>query len=240
MSPYAFSWEPVYIVLPAIAAALYARAARNDPPGALRVASFAAGALLVAAPLNSPMETIAIKRLLLIHLVQNALIADIAPILLLLGLTQGMKAAVARRGGNRIRARWAIVAWVAAWYGTHLALFYDFALKDTWALNIEHGALIAGGLLFWWPLVAGRLSPPLALGYLGAAFVASSFLGLAFIFSTRPFYSFYVHQPRLWGFSAERDQNLGGIAMNGEQTLVFLVAIGWYISRLLADERDQA
>jgi hypothetical protein len=27
--------------------------------------------------------------------------------------------------------------------------------------------------------------------------------------------------------------------MNGEQTLVFLVAIGWYVSRLLAEESAQ-
>jgi cytochrome c oxidase assembly factor CtaG len=239
LSPTAFSWEPIYIALPLAAAVLYARAARRDPPGALRVALFATGLFLIAAPLNSPMETIAIKRLLLIHLIQNALIADIAPILTLLGLTPAMRAWVARHGGSRIRARWAIVAWLAAWYGTHLAGFYDFALENTWALNVEHGLLIAGGLLFWWPIIAGRLSIPAALAYLGAAFVGSSFLGLAFIFSSKPFYSFYEHAPRMWGLSAARDQNLGGIAMNGEQTLVFLVVIGWYVSRLLAEEPDR-
>jgi cytochrome c oxidase assembly factor CtaG len=53
--------------------------------------------------------------------------------------------------------------------------------------------LILGGLLFWWPLVSGRLSPPPALAYLGAGFVLSSFLGLALIFSSRPFYSYYEH-----------------------------------------------
>ena len=233
MSPTDFSWEPAYIVLAALAAAAYAR---GDRPSRWRLASFAAGLFLVVAPLNSPMESIASKRLLLVHLVQNALIADIAPILILLGLTPAMKAWLERRGARRIRARWAILAWLAAWYGTHLAGFYVWALDTGWALNIEHGLLIAGGLLFWWPIVSGRLSAPAALAYLGAAFVASSFLGLAFIFSSHPFYSFYEHAPRLWGFSAIRDQNLGGIAMNGEQTLVFLTAIGYYVSRLLAEE----
>ena len=125
-----------------------------------------------------------------------------------------------------------------AWYGTHIAGFYNWALDSGWALNIEHALLIAGGLVFWWPLVSGRLSVPAALAYLGAAFVASSFLGLAFIFSSRPFYSFYEHAPRLWGLSPTRDQNLGGILMNAEQTLVFLLAIGWYVWRLL-DEEDE-
>jgi putative membrane protein len=239
VSPTDFSFEPAYIVVTVAAAAAYAWAARSDRPSRLRVASFAAGAFLVAAALNSPLETIASKRLLLVHLLQNALVADVAPVLVLLGLTPAMKAWLARHGAHRVRARWAILAWLAAWYGTHLAGFYNWALDTGWALNIEHGLLILGGLLFWWPLVSGRLSPPAALAYLGAGFIASSFLGLAFIFSSHPFYSFYVHAPRLWGFSAIRDQNLGGIAMNGEQTLVFLVAIGWYVSRLLAEESAQ-
>ena len=83
------------------------------------------------------------------------------------------------------------------------------------------------GLLFWWPIVSGpsqrrRQGSPTS----PSPSSARSFLGLAFIFSSRPFYSFYEHAPRLWGLSPIRDQNLGGILMNGEQTLVFLLAIG--------------
>src|SRR5207237_1393839 len=88
----------------------------------------------------------ALAFVLLRHLLQNALVADIAPALLLLGLTPGMKGWLARNGAQRIRARWAILAWLAAWYGTHLAGFYDWALDTGWALNIEHGLLIVGGL----------------------------------------------------------------------------------------------
>jgi cytochrome c oxidase assembly factor CtaG len=84
--------------------------------------------------------------------------------------------------------------------------------------------------------VSGRLSPPAGLAYLAVAFVGSSFLGLAYIFAGRPFYSFYEHAPRLWGLSPVRDQSLGGILMNGEQTLVFLLAIGWFVMRLLDEE----
>jgi putative membrane protein len=231
-----FSFEPAYLVLAAAAAVAYARAARNDGPARWRVWCFGLGLFLVAASLNSPLETIAAHRLLLVHLLQNALIADIAPLLILLGLTPAMIATLNRHGARHIRARYALPAWLIAWYGTHLAGFYNWALESGWALNIEHGVLILGGLLFWWPIVSGRLSTPAGLAYLGAGFVASSFLGLALIFSSRPFYSFYVHAPRLWGLSPAHDQNLGGILMNAEQTLVFLLAIGWYIWRLLEEE----
>jgi putative membrane protein len=226
----------VFLVLPAAAAVAYARAARRDRPSGSRVALFVLGLLLIAVPLNSPLETIAAKRLLLIHLLQNALIADIAPLLVLLGLTPGMRAWLNAHGGRRLRARYALPAWLLAWYGTHIAGFYTWALETGWGLNIEHALLIAGGLVFWWPLVSGRLGAPAALAYLGAGFVASSFLGLALIFASRPLYSFYKTTPRLWGLSPVRDQNLGGILMNGEQTLVFLIAIGYYVWRLLEEE----
>jgi cytochrome c oxidase assembly factor CtaG len=74
------------------------------------------------------------------------------------------------------------------------------------------------------------------IAYLGAAFVASSFLGLAFTFSNTPFYGFYESAPRLWGLSAIQDQNLGGVLMTGEQALVFLAAISAMVLRLLKEE----
>ena len=240
MSPYRFGFEPLFLALAVAAALLYWRAARRDPPSNWRLASFAAGLFLITASLNSPLENLAAHYLLLMHLLQNALIADVAPLLVLLGLTPGMRAALDRRGANRLRSRWILPVWLLAWYLTHLAVFYNWALRTGWGLNIEHGILIAVGLLFWWPIVSGRLSPPTGLAYLAAAFVGSTFLGLAYVFSSRPFYSYYEHAPRLWGLSPVRDQNLGGILMNGEQTLVFLLAIGYFVMRLLDEEHESA
>jgi putative membrane protein len=231
-----FSFEWLYLGLALAAAGVYARSARSDRPERWRTVTFGTGLFLVAASLNSPLETIAAKRLLLVHLLQNALIADIAPLFILLGLTPAMRAWLDAHGARRIRARYALPAWLVAWYATHLAGFYNWALDTGWALNLEHGVLILGGLLFWWPIVSGRLGTAAGLAYLGTGFVASSFLGLALIFSSRPFYSFYVHAPRLWGLSPARDQNLGGILMNAEQTIVFLLAIGYYVWRLLEEE----
>jgi putative membrane protein len=240
MSPTSFSYEPLFLALAALAAAAYAWAARRDRPGGWRAATFATGVVLLAGSLNSPLETIAAQYLLLIHLLQNALIADVAPLLVLLGLTPGMKKAIARRGARRLRSRYILPFWLAAWYCTHWGPFYDWALRTGWGLDVEHTILIAAGLAFWWPIVSGRLSPPAGLAYLGVAFVGSSFLGLAYIFSSSVFYSFYLHAPeRLWGLSPVRDQNLGGILMNAEQTVVFLVTIGWFILRLLDEEHEQ-
>jgi cytochrome c oxidase assembly factor CtaG len=239
VSATSFSFEPLFLALAVAAGALYRRWARHEEVPAWRLAAFGSGIFLIAASLNSPLETIAAKYLLLIHLLQNALIADVAPLLVVLGLTPRMRDELARRGLGRLRSRWILPLWLGAWYLTHLAFFYNWALRTGWGLNIEHAILIAVGLLFWWPIVSGRLTPPAGLGYLAVAFIGSSFLGLAYIFSSSSFYSFYEHAPRLWGLSATRDQNLGGIFMNGEQTLVFLLAIGWFIVRLLDEEHTR-
>jgi cytochrome c oxidase assembly factor CtaG len=77
---------------------------------------------------------------------------------------------------------------------------------------------------------------PVKIGYLGAAFVGSAFLGLALTFSNSPFYDFYAAAPRLWGLSPEKDQNFGGILMNAEQSAVFLAAILYFLLRLIPEE----
>ena len=244
--PYSFTFEPLFLALAVVAGVIYARAARAEAVPWGRKALFGLGLLLVAGALNSPLETLAANYLLLIHLLQNVMIADWAPPLLIIGLTPLMRTALARRGGSAFawvtRPKIALPVWLVGWYGIHLAGFYDFALRNPWALNLEHAVLIAIGLLFWWPLFSDephRISTPVKLGYLGAGFVGSAFLGLALTFSETPLYDFYTQVPRLWGLSPARDQNFGGILMNGEQALVFLAAITYFLVQLLREEEEK-
>lgn len=246
-SPYAFSFEPLFLALAAVALVLYWRAARTEPVPRYRIALFVLGWALIAGALNSPLETLAADYLLLVHLLQNVMIADWAPPLIVLGLTPAMRAAVARRGGSPFafvtRPKVALPVWLVGWYGIHLALFYDFALENPWALNLEHALLISIGLLFWWPVFSAephRLSTPVTIGYLGAGFVGSMFLGLALTFSQTPVYDYYTEVPRIWGLTAVEDQNFGGILMNSEQAVVFLAAITYFLVRLLREEEEAA
>jgi putative membrane protein len=241
-----FTFEPLFLALAVASAVLYWLAARRDPLG-WRALLFAFGLLLLAGALNSPLETIAVHYLLLIHLLQNVMIADWAPPLLVLGLTPAMRAALARRGGRTLawitRPTIALPVWLVGWYGIHLSVFYDFALRNPWTLNFEHALLIGLGLVFWWPVLAGEphdVSVPVKIGYLAAAFVGSAFLGLGLTFSETPFYDFYAQAPRLWGLSAAKDQNFGGILMNAEQAAVFLAAILYFIVRLIPEEEHRS
>ena len=241
-----FSFEPLFLLLAAAGVYGYVRLARKvDRPSPWRATLFGLGILLVAVPVNSPLETIAIHYLLVVHLLQNVMIADWAPPLLVLGLTPAMRAVVAERGGRwfavATRPRFALPFWLAVWYGVHLPQFYDYALRHPWLLNLEHALLLGAGLLFWWPVFAElpqRLSSALKLVYLGAAYVGSAFLSLALIFSASAFYTFYEQAPRLLGLSPEKDQNLGGILMNGEQMIVFFAALSYFLMRLLSEEEE--
>jgi cytochrome c oxidase assembly factor CtaG len=244
-APYSFSWEPFFVVLAAVAAVAYWRAARRERPPWWRIVVFALGIALVVGALASPLETLAANYSLLIHLLQNVMTADWAPPLLILGLTPAMREAVARAGGEPLRRvtrpRAALVIWLGTWYAVHLPVFYDFALRHPLFLNVEHALLILAGLIFWWCVLSDAPEPrstPAILAVLGIGFGLASFLGLAFIFSTTPFYDFYVEAPRLWGFSAAKDQNLGGILMNAEQTIVFFAALVYFVLRLLNEEEE--
>ena len=244
-SPWAFTFEPVFVLLAAVAAVLYARAWRREPGSAWRAVCFAAGIALVVGALNSPLGTIAIEYLVLFHLLQNVMISDWAPPLILIGLTPAMRAGIAARGGHAfetvVRPGITLPAWLVAWYVIHLGAVYDAAVRNPVLLAIEHAVLIAIGLLFWWPVlcdVPRSLATLGRIGYVLAAFVFSAFLGLALTFSP-PVYDYYEDLPeRLWGISAEQDQNLGGILMSTEQAVVFFAAIVWLLVRLLREETE--
>lgn len=245
---YRFGFEPLFLVLAAIAALAYVRAYRRSAPAERpsrgRVWLFGLGVALIALPLNSPLETLSAHYLLLVHLLQNALIADWGPPLLILGLTPAWRTELARAGGRPFRVLTrpvvALPLWLVIWYGVHIPPFYDWALRAGWPLNLEHLLLTFAGLVFWWPVFEPRRLESLAtLAYLGLAFVSAPWLSLAYIFSSRPFYGFYEHAPRLWGLSPVRDQNLAGILMNADQTSIFFIAFAWYLLYVLAEEEEE-
>ena len=247
MSPWTPTFEPLFVVLGAGALWLYVgawRAAVPQPP-AWRAWVFGLGVGILVVALNSPLETIAVEHLLLIHLLQNVIVSDWAPPLLLIGLTPVMRAALAHRLGGWFawvtRPAVALTVWLVAWYAIHLSALYDAFLRHPLLLNLEHAILIAVGLLFWWPVLSDspRSTPTLGrLAYVFAAFVGSAFLGLALTFSP-PVYGYYENLPeRLWGISAEQDQNLGGILMSTEQAVVLFAAIVWLLVRLLREEQE--
>src|SRR3954471_2357874 len=135
----------------AVVARSYRR--RGVPVQPARCALFAAGLALIALALLSPIEHLALTSMLSFHLLQNVIIADWAPPLLLLGLTAPMIAAVGRPRIVRwaVRPQVALPVWLVTWYVIHLPPVYDYALRHRAALGVEHLVFIVAGLMFWWP-----------------------------------------------------------------------------------------
>jgi putative membrane protein len=243
VDPWRIQADPEWAFAIAIVAIDYAvvvRANRRrgvDTP-TWRIASFAAGLALIAVALLSPLEHIALTSLLSVHLLQNVILADWAPPLLVLGLTPAMLAACERRRPIRLRTSpaFAISYWLAAWYVLHLPAVYGYALTHRWALGVEHLVFLTAGIAFWWPVLApGRMQPGPKLFYLFGAFIAAAPVALALAL-THPQYSFYVHAPRLWGISPLEDQQLGAIAMAVEQAAILFAACSVVFFRLMAED----
>ena len=65
-------------------------------------------------------------------------------------------------------------------------------------------------------------------------------LGLVLAFSPDVMYDTYANAPRTWGLSPLEDQNVGGLVMMVEQSLVLVVAFAVFFTRMLErSEREQ-
>jgi putative copper resistance protein D len=241
--PWQFVFDPAWLLGLVVVAVDYvvvvrAYERRGRPVATLRRWAFAAGLLVTALALFSPIEHLALHSMLSFHLLQNVMLGDWAPPLFLLGLS----AAMARDLGQR---RWVAVLanppvalglWLVTWYATHIPAFYDYALRHEWALGFEHLAFVVSGLVFWWPeIVSGYLSPIGKVSYLALAFLAISPLSLLIYLANSPLYSFYEHTPKLGDISALADQQIAGVAMAVESNVVLLTVMVFALMRLLSD-----
>ena len=209
---------------------------------AWRRACFLLGLLLIALALLSPIEHVALDAMLSFHLLQNVMLADWAPPLLVLGLTPAMAAIAERRAWVRVAVHpaFALPFWLAVWYVVHIPAVYGFALDHRWPLGFEHLAFVSAGLLFWWPvLIPGHLRPVPRLAYLGGAFFLAAPVALLIALSSSTIYPYYDTTPHLWGLSPQEDQQLGGVLMAVEQSIILFLAFSVCFMRMLSDDERE-
>jgi cytochrome c oxidase assembly factor CtaG len=230
-----WTFEPTQLVPVAVAAALYARRARTlrrrgRPVPPARVASFGCGLAVLVLALVSPLDSIGEERLFSAHMAQHLLIGDVAPLLLVLGLSGPLlRPLLAPRAVQRARVVThplvALPLWAANLWAWHLPRLYDAALHYAAVHALQHACFLAGGLLLWTTLL-GLLPGPrwfgrgAQLGGLGFVWVAGTALANVFLWSDRAHYRPYVDAPRTWGLSPLSDQRAGGGVMLVEMMLV--------------------
>jgi putative membrane protein len=241
VSPADWSWNAEALI-PLGLAAIYLLATRTERRP-LRTASFLGGCALLVAALVTPLDTLAREYLVWGHLLQNVVLAEWAPLLLVLGVPPGLAARLTRPAPLAFLTRpvVALPLWVATYAIWHVPALYDAALRrPSSLLALEHASYVVAGLLFWWCVwqeAPHRLSSVGRAAYVFAAFVLSAPLGLVLALVPRPLYAFYAEAPeRVWGLTRLEDQQLGGMTMAAEQSVVFFVVFALWFTRFLSEQ----
>jgi len=223
------------VLVPALALA-YALAARRSAPGRPRVAAAALALGLVFAAFATELQPFALHTFLWAHLLQNVVLAEWAPGLLVLAVPAAL---AARTGGFLLlRPLVALPVWLGTYFIWHLPWIYDLALRHPHSLlHVEHATYLAAGVGLWWPVIHGTYSAGVKAAYVFAAFVLASPLGLVLALIPRAIYAFYAHAPRTWGPSALADQQIAGVTMAVEQAVVFFAVFFFYFLRFLQEEQ---
>jgi putative membrane protein len=214
----------------------YALAVRRHPPVRAQVAAAGCALVLLFAAFASKLEPLANHTFLWAHLLQNVVLAEWVPALLVLGIPPRL----ARRwlGFPLFRPLVALPLWLGTYYAWHLPWLYDLALRHPHSLlHLEHLSYLVAGTCLWWPVVHGGFSSGGKAAYLFSAFVLASPLGLLLALIPRAIYPFYVHAPRTWGPSPLTDQQIAGVTMAAEEAVVFFAVFTVYLLRFLQDEQ---
>jgi cytochrome c oxidase assembly factor CtaG len=252
-----WSFEPGVLLLVVALALAYLRGFRRartprapHPPGYGRLALFACGLLAILAALISPVDSLG-TQLMLMHMVQHILLLDIAPILLILGLTKGLLrpvtrrlTALERRAGYLAHPVFAVLAYAGLMWLWHIPAMYDLALRHTGIHALEHICFAGAGALYWWHVLS-PIRSRMRLGGMGpVAYMVSTkllvgALGIVLAFAPNSIYPFYQHHPHYWGLSPREDQNLAGLAMALEQSIVMGIAlVALFVQMLTESERE--
>jgi len=215
-----------------------------------RLTSWCAGVLVLFLALISPIDRLG-EQLATMHMVQHLLIADIAPILLTLGLTRWLLRPATRRihrierkAGPFAHPAFGVVAYVGAMWFWHVPAMYDAALRHGGIHVLEHLSFAAAGLLYWWHLLS-PIRSRLRLGGMGpVAYMFSTkmlvgFLGIVLAFSPTLLFDFYGTTGHKWGLSPLDDQHVAGLVMALEQSIVMGIALAWLFARMLAESEAE-
>jgi cytochrome c oxidase assembly factor CtaG len=241
VSPWAWSWSAEALV-PLALAAWYLAVTRGERDWA-RTVSFLAGCGLLVAALVTPLDTLARTYLVWAHLLQNVVLAEWAPLLLVLGIPPVLGERLARPRVVRMVTQpfVALPLWVGTYALWHVPALYDAALRrPDWLLPLEHATYVVAGVLFWWCVwqeAPHRLSSGARAGYVVAAFVLSAPLGLVLALVPNAIYDAYASAPeRVFDLSRLEDQQLGGMTMAAEQSLVFFGVFAYWFLRFLSEQ----
>jgi len=256
--PLVWTFSPSVIVGVGAACVVYLWAWRRarrpgmpHPPGHGRLALFAGSMLTILVALISPIDALSTD-VMFVHMIQHVLLLDVMPILFILSLTKGLMRPATRRL-TQIEDRAGFVAhpvFAAALYigmmgFWHIPRMYDLAVAHSGVHVLEHVCFMTAGLLYWWHLLS-PIRARMALDgmgpivYMAVTKFAVGVLGIILAFSPHSLYPWYQDHPHYWGLSARVDQNLAGVVMALEQSIIMGTALVYIVFRILGDSEKEA
>jgi putative membrane protein len=210
----------------------------------LQAECFAAGWLLLAGALVSPLHWLG-ERLFTAHMVEHEILMTLAaPLLVLARPIGGMLWALPPRWrvavGGVARRRPAARLWsrlndpltatilhgVALW-AWHAPSLFAAALAHPLLHWLQHLSFVVSAVLFWWALIRGPLRQRgygAAVFYLFVTALHSGFLGILLAVARLPVYPAQTSAASEFGLTAIEDQQLAGLIMWVPAGLVYLVA----------------
>src|SRR3982751_1962882 len=105
----------------------YAAIVRREPPSNARIVAAATALALIVAAFATPLQTYALHTFLWAHLLQNVVLVEWAPALLVLAVPSAMGARLAT--SKVLRPLVVLPVWIATYMIWHLPWIYDGALE---------------------------------------------------------------------------------------------------------------
>ena len=239
----AWNWNTAVLVLSSVVIVAYVWAFGVSR----RFFYLIAGVGVFALTLLSPLNALADGYLFSAHMLQHILLLLIVPALLLMSLPRWVSLGMRSWMISSPFVGW--VAGISAMWLWHARPLCNAAVSSEFVRAMQISSLLLLGAFFWRQILAPRederLSPPGAVLYLFSACVACSILGILITFAPVSVCPIYA-QPRAdssgiakliqvnWGFTPEKDQQIGGLLMWVPMCFVYLTAIIAQLARWFA------
>jgi cytochrome c oxidase assembly factor CtaG len=242
------------VALYAVVYALRWRAVRRTHgargAGLGRLALWFAGLALVLAALVSPVDRIS-EQLASAHMVQHLILADLVPIALILALTKVLLRPVTRavhdlerRAGILAHPVMGVIAYVGVMWLWHVPALYEAALEHAAVHVLEHLSFAFAGTLYWWHLISPirsrlRLGGMAPVAYMASTKLLVGALGVLLAFAPELLYSAYAVDGERWGMTPLDDQQVAGLIMGLEQSLVMGIGLAYLFTRMLTESEAE-
>jgi putative membrane protein len=208
---------------------LWRRAGRGRGIRLRQAALYAAGWVVLAGALLSPLHWLG-EHLFTAHMIEHELVMAVAAPLLALARPVGafvwalplsVRQAVALASRQQsVRSAWrvatrpavATIAHGAAIWLWHVPALFDAALTVHWLHRLQHLSFLFTAVLFWWALIR-RSDAGAAVGHLVFTMIHTGLLGALLTLSPRLLYVAQTADAPGWGLSPLEDQQLAGLVM---------------------------